>query len=211
MLPTSTLRPTRQALAARAVLGPGHPLAVVEERIRSLLRQEVVVAALVIGSVGALIAGATELLVVAVAATAVQAAVCLGLVAAVGARRRQALELIAAGRTALPVISVERERERLVRRVGALAASIDRIRAEARRPRRSIVAPLYVPSIIRELDDELARTASLLRCDHPDLAAVARTEALLGSAVSPLYGTDVRRLREELRRLQFALSTRAAS
>jgi hypothetical protein len=184
---------------------------VVEDRIRWLRRQGAAVATLLTGSAAALLAGATELLAVLLAATAVQTTIALGLVAALGARRRRALELIAAGRAGLPLEAVERERDRLAHRVGALAGSFDRLRIEARRPRRSIVAPLYVPSVIREVDEELARTALLLRSARADVAAVARAEELLGGAASPLYGDDVRRLREELGRLQFALSMRAAS
>ena len=133
--------------------------------------------------------------------------------AADGARRRRALELIAAGRAALPLAAVRRERARLARRVGALAESLERMRVDARRPMRNrpVVAPLYFPSVIREVDDELARTARLLRDGTPDLAAVARTEELLGGESSPLYGPDVLRLREELARLQYALSARVAS
>ena len=95
---------------------------------------------------------------------------------------------------------MRRERARLARRVGALAKSLERMRVDARRPMRNrpVVAPLYFPSVIREVDAELARTARLLRDGTPDLAAVARTEELLGGESSPLYGPDVLRLREEL-------------
>jgi len=196
--------------SAQALLGSSHPLAVVEERIRALRRQTVVSAALLAGSAGALAAGATELLAVLLAASAVQITLALGLLAAVGARRRRAIELIVGGRASLPLAAVQRERRRLIRRVGALAASLDRLRTEAARRPRSIVAPLYVPRVIREVDAELARTARLLRTSQPDIAAIARAEQLLGGEASPLYGDDVGRLREELHRLQFELSSRAA-
>ncbi len=205
-----TTRRGRRTETARALLGGGHPLVLVEERIRWLRRQGAAVATLLTGSAAALVAGATELLAVLLAATAVQATIAFGLLAAIGARRRRALELIVAGRAGLPLDAVERERDRLAHRVGALAGSLDRLRVEARRPHRSIVAPLYVPSVIREVDEDLARTARLLRSARADVAAVARAEELLGGAASPLYGADVRALRDELGRLQFALSTRAA-
>jgi hypothetical protein len=203
-----TFQPSGAAQAARTVLGGEHPLARVEERIRWLRAQAAAVAALVTGSAAGLVVGATELLAVLLAAAVVQAGIVAGLVAAAGARRRRALELIAAGRAALPLAAVRRERARLARRVGALARSLERMRVDARRPMRdrSIVAPLYVPAVIREVDAELAQTARLLRDGTADLAAVARTEELLGGESSPLYGTDVRRLREELARLQYALS-----
>jgi hypothetical protein len=199
-----------RAAQARALLGGEHPLARAEERMRWLRAQAAADAALVTGSAAGLVAGATELLALLVAAATVQIGIIAGLFAAAGVRRRRALELIAAGRAALPLAAVRRERARLARRVGALAASLERMRVDARRPMRNrpIVAPLYVPSVIREVDADLERTARLLRDGTPDLAAVARTEELLGGESSPLYGPDVRRLREELARLQYALIAR---
>jgi hypothetical protein len=207
---SATHRP-RRTETALTLLGRGHPLVRVEERIQWLRRQGAAVATLLTGSAAALVAGATELLALLLAATAVQATIALGLLAALGDRRRRALELIVDGRSGLPLDAVERERDRLAHRVGALAGSFDRLRVEARRPQRSIIAPLYVRSVIREVDEDLARTARLLRSSRADVAAVARAEELLGGAASPLYGDDVRRLREELGRLQFALSMRPAS
>jgi hypothetical protein len=201
------------AQAAQAMLGGEHPLARAEERMRWLRAQAAADAALVTGSAAGILAGATELLALLLAAAAVQVGIVVGLLAAAGVRRRRALELIAAGRAALPLAAVRRERARLARRVGALATSLERMRVDARRPMRNrpVVAPLYFPSVIREVDAELAQTARLLRDGTPDLAAVARTEELLGGESSPLYGPDVLRLREELARLQYALSARVAS
>ena len=201
----------RAAQAARAILGGEHPLARAEERVHWLGAQAAVSAALADRQRRRARRRRDELLVVLLAAAAVQIGILAGLFAAAGARRRRALELIAAGRAALPLAAVRRERARLARRVGALAASLERMRADARRPMRNrpVVAPLYFPSVIREVDAELAKTVCLLRDGTPDLAAVARTEELLGGESSPLYGPDVRRLREELARLQYALSARA--
>jgi hypothetical protein len=212
MHPSRSFQRFQAAQAAQAILGGEHPLARAEERMRWLRAQAAADAALVTGSAAGILAGATELLVLLVAAAAVQVGIVVGLLAAAGVRRRRALELIAAGRAALPLAAVRRERARLARRVGALATSLERMRVDARRPMRNrpVVAPLYFPSVIREVDAELARTARLLRDGTPDLAAVARTEELLGGESSPLYGPDVRRLREELARLQYALSARVA-
>jgi hypothetical protein len=212
MHPSRSFQRFQAAQAAQAMLGGEHPLARAEERMRWLRAQAAADAALVTGSAAGVLAGATELLAVLVAAAAVQVGIVVGLLAAAGVRRRRALELIAAGRAALPLAAVRRERARLSRRVGALATSLERMRVDARRPMRNrpVVAPLYFPSVIREVDAELAQTARLLRDGTPDLAAVARTEELLGGESSPLYGPDVLRLREELARLQYALSARVA-
>jgi hypothetical protein len=136
----------------------------------------------------------------------VEIALGLWLASAVGARRDWALALIAAGRDRLPLEAVRRECARLAdpRRATLLARSLDRLRSEAGRPhgRSAITAPLYVPSVIRDVDAELTRIVRMLRT-APRLVAVARAELLLRGPSSPLYGDDSLRLREELRRIQY--------
>ena len=180
----------RAAQAARAILGGEHPLARAEERMRWLRAQAAADAALVTASAAGLAAGATQLLALLVAAAAVQIAIIAGLFAAAGARRRRALELIAAGRAALPLAAVRRERARLARRVGALARSLERMRVDARRPMRNrpVVAPLYFPSVIREVDAELARRrdCSATACPTSPRSRVRRS----CSAGSPRRCTD---------------------
>src|SRR4051812_16268789 len=155
----------RAAQAARTVLGGEHPLARAEERVHWLGAQAAASAALLTGSAAGLLAGATELLAVLLAAAAVQIAILAGLFAAAGVRRRRALELIAAGRAALPLAAVRRERARLARRVGALAPSPERMRVGGPRPmpNRPVGAPLHLPSVIRRGGGALARAAPPLR------------------------------------------------
>jgi hypothetical protein len=123
-----------------------------------------------------------------------------------GRHRERALELIATGRGALPLASVRRRGDRLLRpcHVHGLAEAIQALRREARCPYRCHPGrrPLYVPANIRALDAELATTARLLRA-RPDVTTVARIERLLCGETSPLYGDDPRRLREELMRIHF--------
>jgi hypothetical protein len=201
------LQPSGRARCAEATLGREHPLARAEERLGWLRRQALVVAVTLVGSAIGLVAGIEQLGAALPAAALVLVVLATWIVVAVGAIRERALELIAEGRDALPLAAVRRECARLAspRRVLDLARSLDELRREARRPRRSLVAPLYVPAVIRESDAEIARLAGLLRSGRTEPAALARIERLLSGARSPLYGADGRRLREELRRIHFAL------
>jgi hypothetical protein len=203
---TAAIHRSDRATSAQEVLGREHPLARAEERVRWLEVQALVLAVVLTGSTGALVAGARELLAVLLAAGAVQVTVAIWLASAVGSRRERALSLIAAGRDRLPLEAVRRERARLAdpQRATLLARSLDRLRCEAGRPygKRPIVAPLYVPAVIREVDAELTRIVRML-LTAPRLVAVARAELLLRGPSSPLYGDDSLRLREELRRIQY--------
>lgn len=58
---------------------------------------------------------------------------------------------------------------------------------------------------------ELRRIASLLRRDGTSLQGVAAAELLLTGAATPLYGSDVEPLRQELRRASYLLAIDRAS
>jgi hypothetical protein len=195
-----------RATSAEEILGREHPLAHAEERVGRLGAQSGTVAVVLVGSAAGLAAGARGLLAVLVAAAIVQTALAILLASAVACRHERALALIAAGRERLPLDAVRRERARLAdpRRATLLARSLERLRSEARRPYggHPIGGPLYEPGVIREVDGELGGIVRALRA-APRLVAVARAELLLRGPSSPLYGTDSRRLREELRRIQF--------
>jgi hypothetical protein len=193
--------------AAQAILDPQHPLARVEVRVRALRRQALaVVVALATGGVAAL-AGATEALAVVLAAGVVLAFLLVALWSALTSRRERAVGLIAEGRAMLPLPTVQRERARLTDpdRVRALAQSLESMRREVD-DGRWLSLPLYVPSVIRAADEEIARTIGTLRDEGPGPVAVARAERLLTGPDSPLYGADVRILCEELRRIRFVAS-----
>jgi hypothetical protein len=204
---TAAIHRSSRASTAQEILGRDHPLALAEDRVRWLGTQSAALVAVLTGSAVASVAGMRAVLAVLLAAALVQAVLAIWLVSAVGSRRERALALLARGHDCLPLEAVRHELVRLAnpRRATGLARSLDRLRSEARRPYRdrSIIAPLYVPAVIREVDDELARIVGLLRA-APQLVAVARAEQLLRGPSSPLYGTDSLRLREELRRIQFA-------
>jgi hypothetical protein len=203
------IRPSVRVSAAEDALGREHPLARAEERVRWLSGQVAAVGILLIGSVAGVLLGAGDLRPIAFVAAGVQVLLLVALSAANAARRERAIDLIAAGRSGLPLAAVQHERTRLAdpRRALRLARSLDSLRKEARRAyrERPLHLPLYAPSVIRAVDGDLARIASVLRSCRPDLSAIARIERLLAGGSSPLYEADPRRLRDELRRIQFSL------
>jgi hypothetical protein len=198
--------------AAQAVLDPQHPLARVESRVRALRRQALAVLVALSTGGGAAVAGATEALAVVLAAAVVLAFLLVALWSAATARRERAVGLIAEGRATLPLPTVQRERARLTDPdcVRALARSLESLRREVAEA-KWLSLPLYVPSVIREADEEIAETIGTLRDERPGPVAAARAEQLLTGADSPLYGADARILREELRRIRFAATLRPAS
>jgi hypothetical protein len=189
-----------------ALLGNEHPLVRAEERVRRLRIQVAVVAVLLAGSGVALLGGVGDTRALLLAGGLVLGGLTIALLAASASSRDRALDLIAEGRDALPLDAVRRQRERLQdpRHARALARSLEHIRTESRprAHRRTFGPPLYSPTVVRELDGEIARIVELLRGPAPRVVAVARTERLLGGECSPLYGSDPRRLGEELRRIE---------
>ena len=203
-------RPTAGAHvpAAAEILGRDHPLVRAEQRVRWLARQAGLLATFTAASIPTLRSSAAAVNPVLLGGAFVECVLLLALATAAGAVRQRAIELIAEGRGALPLASVQRERTRLLRpsHLRRLAAAIDALRQEARCPYRGhpLHRPLYVPAVIRQVDGELAHTAALLRHGQLDATTVAQFERLLGGPTSPLYGEDLRRLQEELHRIRFA-------
>ncbi len=172
-----------------------------------VLRRQAAAVGVLLGVIGlALAAGAIAVPALLIAAVVEgRLLVCLAVVG--GRRRDAALDLISAGRGGLPVAAVQRERARLLdeRHLAALARSLEALRREAAAPYRDrpIERPLHSPSTIRQVDGDLECMIALLCDPRPGPAVVARIERLLGNEMSPLYGDDVRRLREELRSIMF--------
>jgi hypothetical protein len=154
---------------------------------------------------------------VAQAVTVAASVVLLALVAVAATlrdqRRRLAFDLIAEGRQSLPVRDVERERRRLaaLRTRVQLAKSFERVVEEAVAPRRLAPDPFPMvrPLVAARVAADLSRVAALLLDASPGVRGVALAERLLTDGGSPLYGTDVVALREELGRVRFLLSSDA--
>jgi hypothetical protein len=197
---------------AEVWLGAGHPLVRLLDRCETAFEQLVSVTAVQAAGVVFLLGDWSFGLSLAVAAAAVQVAVGCR-VAALGAFRRQlCLELIANGNTGLPLPCIERLGRRLLdgRTLEQLASSIDEMVQAAVRPGALPAAarPLADRRVIRAAAPELRQVASLLR-GGPAVRGVALVEWLLTSPATPLYGTEVEPLRQELRRACYLLTPHA--
>jgi hypothetical protein len=195
--------------SARTLLGPGHPLVRVVHRMGVALERSCVVCGLACASGVALVEGVHAALALLLACAVVGLA--LGSELALLAPRRSdcALDIIVQGRADLPLKAVQHERGRLVERVrtGALADDYEAIRATALRsvPRPSTYRPVFHVRVVAAVEPELAAVAQRLQAAAPSLRGVAMAQRLITDGCSPLYGADVRSLREELRRIVFML------
>lgn len=206
-------RPARDADLVEALLGAAHPLARVLRQWQTTLEQGLAVAVLgVLGALGVLVGvGQSAVAPLLLAVAVVQTGLSVRLWMLSCARRQLCLELIAAGVGPLPLRAFEAEWLRLqdpacIRR---LARSLDRILAVAARPQLDVAGPrpLFSVRVARAVSPELREVAHLLRTGTTAVRGVAVLEHLLTTCTSPLYGSDVAALREELRRLRYLLAT----
>jgi hypothetical protein len=199
-------------LRAEAELGGTHPLVGLLGRIEEVTAQLVALTALQGAGIVFASGGADFGLAVA-AGSAVGQIVCGCRVWAFRARRRElCLELIVAGREALPLACVQREVSRLRERrtLLQLAGSLEEMLATATRPldRDPRNLPFFDVRVIRKVAMELQDVASQLRDAAPGVRGVAEVELLLTSAGTPLYGAEVEPLRQELGRARYLLGFR---
>ena len=195
--------------SASAVLGSDHPLARATEALDSVVRQSLAVAAVLVGSSIDLMAGRAWASTLAASATIV-----LLILTAVGAACKQtqrdralhsrgARERPSRRRPApAPTPPDPRTRTTLARN---LAALIEQSSARRGLPACRI-APLFERAVIRAVADDLRAIIRLLGCDHAPVRGVALVEHLLTDAFSPLYGTQVEPLRDELHRIGHLLT-----
>jgi hypothetical protein len=196
-------------LTAEAALGGAHPLVGLLHRIEEVITQLVAVTALQ-GAGIVFASGGSDFGLAVAAGSAVGQIVCGCRVWAFRARRRElCLELIVAGREALPLACVQTEASHLRDRRTSLqlAASVEEILAPASRslgphPRD---VPLFDVRVIRKVAPELRDVVSQLRDAAPGVRGVAEVELLLTSAGTPLYGAEVEPLRQELGRARYLL------
>jgi hypothetical protein len=191
--------------AGHAGLHCGHPLVRAAEAVGYTGRQCVYVAAVLIGSVIALIEGRPWAAALAGSAAAVLLVLGVLLAAHLQAERDCAIELVLDGRESLRIAAVERQRHRLLseRTRYALASRFEDVleQASAGRRFRLIAPPLFEPRIVRAVANELGDVIESLRSEGTSAGGVARAERLVERAVSPLYGQDAEALREELHRV----------
>jgi hypothetical protein len=195
--------------STRELLGPAHPLTRVEDKFTVLRTRSLVVAAVLCAGIAALFDGLATGLPLVIAAVVVEAALGCRAVMLADSRREHALDLIAQGHGDLPIDAVARKRRHLLdpARRRRLAKSFDEIRNEALHPapRQARVRPIFNPRVITATAPELTTIACLLGDDDTRLRGVAMAQQLLTQGGSPLYRSDLRLLREELRRIHYHL------
>jgi hypothetical protein len=195
---------------AEAALGTGHPLVALLHQFDTAFEQAVSVTAVQAAGIVLFVGNHGVGLSLMLAAAAVQLGLGCRLAVLRVSRRELCLELILEGRRGLRLACLERECHRLLdpRRARQLARSIEEIVETAAHPIPRVAAsrPLFEVRVVRPVMPELRQIASLLRGDCPSLQGVAAVERLLTSAVTPLYGSDVSPLRQELRRARYLLA-----
>jgi len=195
---------------AEASLGATHPLAAVVRSFDRAREQLVAVTAAQAAGVVFLLGGMRFGISLAIVGLVVQVALCLRLADCRARRREVCLLLIVEGRERLPLACVERERRRLLdpRTSRGHARSIEEMLRVAADPIRIPVRtrPLFSVGVVRAVAPQLRQVATLLRGEGAPIRGVAAVEWLLTSPTTPLYGSCVELLRQELGRACYLLS-----
>jgi hypothetical protein len=198
-------------MGSSTLLGPDHPLARADSRLRTLRAQLAVTVVLGLVSLLASPLLGSSALHLALGAGAVSAVLGGAILLARASVRERALELIASGREELPLAAVESERDRLSDRRyrRRLARTLDVISSDP--GPREWWAPIAANrEAVHAARAELSEIARLLR-DLPNVRArgvALATRLVRDGATSPLYQGPAPRLREELGRIRHVLVQR---
>jgi hypothetical protein len=198
-------------MGSSTLLGPEHPLARADSRLRMLRAQLVVTAVFGLVSLAAAAVLGSPALHLALGAAAVSAVLAGAVLMARASLRERALELIESGREELPLPAVESERNRLSDRGyrRRLARTLDTISADP--GPREWWAPIFADrEAVHGAQAELSEIARLLR-DLPHVRArgvALVTRLVRDGATSPLYRGPATQLREELGRIRHVLVQR---
>jgi hypothetical protein len=209
-LPTPVPRGDDAGQSARAVLGPAHPLSRAIAAATGVGRQWVTCAAILAGSIIALLEGHRWATILIASSMLVLAALSVLLLTLKQRVSDRAIDLIAGGRETLPITTVQRHRQRLLarRRRTTLANNLETmIRQATARPK--IITrgsrPLFDTRVIALVATELRAVIRLLQSTNPPARGVALTDRLITDGHSPCYGHEVNALRDELDRILQAL------
>jgi hypothetical protein len=196
--------------SALELLGPAHPLVRVEDQLKVLFDRSLVVAALLCAGVAARLEGVSAGHSLTLAAGVVETVLGGRAALLAASRRDRALDLIVEGRGDLPIDAVAHLSQRLLdpKRRDRLAASFDDLRDEAGHPPppQARVWPIFNTRVITAAAPELTTVARLLRDGDAGLRGVAMAQRLLTDGGSSLYRSDLRRLQDELHRIQYHLA-----
>jgi hypothetical protein len=191
-------------------LGLDHPLTRASAALGTIVRQLLIVGAMLAGSIAASIEHAVWARSLAVASAIVLVGFAAAALSRGQARRDRALDLIVEGRERVPVAIVQRQRRRLSRQKTqrTLGRALDSMIEDALyRPRPLPLSsrPLLHRPLVARLEHELRAVAKMLRSGAGSVRGVAFCERLVTTGTSSLYGEDPLSLRGELRRAQALL------
>jgi hypothetical protein len=192
---------------AEAMLGRGHPLIAILRLSETVREQVWTVAGFQVA--GVLLLWKQPLAVpLALAGGVVLIALGLRILCLESQKRAACRQLIIEGRERLPLPSMRRELRRLEdnNHRHALAGSIDKLANEASHPPRARPHPIYRPAVVGAVAGQLREIAALVDANDTPVRGVAHIEWLITAGQSPLYGSDVAPLREELTRARYLLT-----
>jgi hypothetical protein len=187
------------------VLGASHPLARALDLVGVLRRQATATGPAVVASAVGAVIGVDWARPALVASVAVVFVLAVGLALAVSATRECARDLVIEGSEVdLAVVACQRRRLLSQRQREMLADSLEGLVRWAERADREIGTspPVCDSHVIRQTGRDLLALASDLRSATIGVRGVARTQRLLTSGTSPLFGTEVDELRGELARIR---------
>lgn len=198
-------------MGSSTLLGPEHPLARADSRLRTLRAQLAVTVVLGLSSLAASLVLGPTALHLAMGAAALSVVLLGGVLLARSSLRDRALELIANGREELPLPAVESERNRLSDRAyrRRLARTLDVLAADPG-PHEWWSPIAANRDAVHGSHAELTEIARLLR-ELPNVRArgvALVTRLVRDGATSPLYQGPAPRLREELGRIRHVLVQR---
>ena len=169
----------------------------------------VVVAAVQVAAVVFLFVEAPFALALMVAAAVVQLALDTRFAMLRAYRRELCLDLVIGGRERLPLAVLERELRRLrdPQFQARLARAVEDFADIADHDRREIGLgpPVYDRRVLAAVEPQLRDLVRSLRADAVAVRGVALLDRLITAGTSPLYGTRVGPLRDELGRIRYLL------
>jgi hypothetical protein len=193
------------------VLGADHPLTRAIDAARRIRRQCLVVCAVLVGGVIDLAEGTAWAAALVLSAGIVLLAQAITAAVLEAHKRDRALDLIAEGRETVPIAAVQRSRRRLraARTQRQMARTIEGMLQQALNPPTLCsrgARPLFAPTVLSCVAEDLRALCRVLRTEEASARGVVLAERLLRDGASAFYGDDPRLLREQLHRIEQAMS-----
>lgn len=204
-------RGARECRTAEALLGFSHPLVGLLYACRTTADEIVLVAALQVAGGVLLWVSVPFALALAVAAAVVQLALDVRFGMLKLHRRELCRDLVIGGRERLPLAALDCELRRLrdPRHQARLARAVEELADTADHDHHELGfgPPLYSRRVLAAVQPQLRDLVPSLRADGAGVRGVALLDRLITSGTSPLYGKQVRSLRDELGRIRYLLGS----